>query len=121
MNSQKRMMPTDINLLPPGEICRIIESCGKAGVRVLKYGNLYLNLGPAPAKIVSDYPILPLTAPLPKPVDHARQNADTLAHDEEEIRAEQLRMLMIEDPMEYERQLKDGELDDEPGESNESE
>ena len=105
-------MPTVTEPLPPDTICSIIEACGKAGVRVFKYGNLYLNLGPAPEK-VGGYPILPITAPLPKPVDHARQNVDALQHDEDELRAEQLRMLMLENPVEYERQLRDGELTEE--------
>lgn len=100
--------------MPGSEICAIIESCGKAGLRVLKYGNLYLQFGPSsPSKHwesqgeVSDYPLV--TTP-----DHAKQNAETLQADEDTLRAEQLRMLMIENPMEYERQLRDGELTDEP-------
>jgi hypothetical protein len=70
---------------------------------------------------MEQYPLLPPGTPLPVGPDHARQNADTLKKDEVEVRAERLRMLMIEDPMEYERQLRDGELTDEPGESDESE
>jgi hypothetical protein len=97
--------------LPPASVCEIILACGKAGVRILKYGNLYLALGPAPEK-VEQYPLAIPGAPLIP--DHAKQNADTLLRDEDEIRAEQLRMLMIENPMEYERQLRDGELNDEP-------
>ena len=107
--------------MPPDLIQGIIDSCGKAGVRVLRYGGLYLAFGPAPAREVpQEYPILAVP-PLPKAPDHARQNVETLERDEEELRAEQLRMLMIENPVEYERQLRDGELNDEPGESNESE
>src|ERR1700744_5779822 len=105
--------------LPASEVCAIIEACGKAGVRVLKFGGLYLQLGPAPVKLSGIYPLLDPKAPLPQTgPDHARQNAETLQRDEEEIRAEQLRMLMIENPLEYERQLRDGELsDDESRES----
>jgi hypothetical protein len=126
MSSRKPTTPMDAenNLpLPLGEISSIIEACGKAGVRVLKYRGLYLALGPAPEKQeVICYPLLPPGSPLPaKGPDHARQNADTLQHDEEELRAEQLRMLMIENPMEYERQLRDGELTDEPAEQDDGE
>jgi hypothetical protein len=79
---------------------------------VFKCDNLYLTFGPAPEKIVTEYPMVVSGVP-----NHAQQNADTLALDEEELRAEQLRMLMIEDPVEYERQLRDGELSDERRES----
>lgn len=102
---------TDIDL-SSADVCGIIESCGKAGVRILKYGNLYLSLGPAPLKI-THYPL----SSDPRTPDHVRQNVETLQRDEEEVRAERLRMLMIEDPVEYERQLRDGELENEPGES----
>ena len=115
-------MPTGTKDLLAADVCAIIEACGKAGVRIFKQGNLYLALGEAP-KIEAVYPMLPVT-PLPQaPVgpDHARQNAETLANDEDELRAEQLRMLMIENPMEYERLLRDGELSDEPSESDDDE
>lgn len=94
-----------------GEVCAIIEACGKAGVRTLRLGDLYLSLGEKPEQPE----VLRGTSFQPMP-DHAKQNAAALDHDEEEVRAEQLRMLMIENPMEYERQLRDGELGDEPTE-----
>ena len=126
MNSQKPTICTACEKqipLPPADVCSIIEACGKAGVRILKYGNLYLNLGPPKPKEepLPNYPILPVTAPLPLGPDHVKQNETALEMDEQEVKAERLRMLMIEDPMEYERQLRDGELDDEPGESEQSE
>lgn len=90
-------------LLMPNDIATIIEACGKAGVRTLKYGDLYLAFGPAP-KIENK-----IEAAIP---DHDAINAETLEQDEQEIRDERLRMMLIEDPVEYERQLRDGELTD---------
>lgn len=113
-------MATPIELgLSAQDIAGIIKACGDAGVRTFKYGHLYFALGPAPQK---QYPLLPASIPRP-PVgpDHAKQNAETLERDEEEIKAERLRMLMIEDPVEFERQVRDGELTDEPEDADDGE
>lgn len=89
------------------DISAIIEVAAKSGVKVFRGAGLYLNFSSHQA--ISE---------LPTPaVDHRGQNLEALKQDEEDLRAEQLRMLMIEDPVEYERQLRDGELSDEPGES----
>lgn len=117
MNSSK---PTKMQAhnLPSAAVCAIIEACGKAGVRVFKYGELYFSMDATP----QTYPlIVPGDRIVPAAPDHARQNADTLERDEDEVRDEQLRMLMLENPMEYERQLRDGELEDEPSEPNDGE
>lgn len=96
------------------EIALIITTCGKSGVRNFQYGALKFELGfPAESdRGIAERSIL---------VDHVQQNQDTLRIDEERLREEQLRMLMIEDPVAYEQQLRDGELEDEPGESDQSE
>lgn len=100
----KPMVHEQGKLLMTNDIATIIEACGKAGVRTLKYGSLYLAFGPAPEKV----PVI-----LDQFPDHDAINAETLERDEQEIRDERLRMMMIEDPVEYERQLRDGELTDE--------
>lgn len=96
------------------EIALIITTCGKSGIRSFEYGALKFEMGP-----VFEADLLPLEKS--EPVDHVRQNQDTLRIDEEQLREEQLRMLMIENPVAYEQQLRDGELEDEPGESDQSE
>jgi len=83
---------------------------------VFKSGDLYIAFGPAPIR-QETYPLATVGEAVP---NHAAQNAEALERDEDEIKAERLRMLMIENPMEYERQLRDGELDD-ANESDESE
>lgn len=104
--------------LPGSEVCAIIEACGKADVRVLRYKGLYLARGPARPKPPAENPLPSPGYPVIPVPDHPRQNAEALARDEEEVKAERLRMLMIEDPIEYERQLRDGELEeDEPEQS----
>lgn len=90
----------------------------------MTFGNLHVEFGPAPVTSEPTYPLLPPHALYPADAlapDHAQQNAATLVEDELSVKAEQLRMLMIENPMEYENALRDGELtEDEPGESSES-
>lgn len=113
------MTPTEspkILTLPPALICAIIEACGKSRVRSFKYGDLQMEFGNAPEVVVSEYPMveLPRGVPTTPSPDHVRQNKEALERDEQEVRAEQLALMAIEDPMEYERQLKAGELLDEP-------
>ena len=50
--------------------------------------------------------------PAPQTPDHAQNNRDALKRAEEEIRQERLALLAIEDPVEYERQLRDEDLID---------
>ena len=95
--------------LPAESICLIIEASGKAGVRVLKWGDLYLSFGLPTSVMTPSYIPEP---PLVQEPNHKQQNLDTLRQDEDTLRAEQLRMMLLEDPMEYERQLRDNELDE---------
>lgn len=90
-------------------VCAIISACGQSGVRVLKFGGLYISF--IAPRVKREAPQVS-TEP-----DHTAQNVEALERDEGEVRAERIRMLMIENPMEYESLLRDGELDDEPGES----
>lgn len=95
------------------ELCAIIEACGKAGVRIFRAEGVALQLGPP-----KEIPLQPQMDPeVLGSAQHARQNTDALRRDESDLRADQLALLAIEDPVEYERQLRDEELGDEPGES----
>jgi hypothetical protein len=94
------------NPLSGQELCAIIEACGKAGVRIVKLPGIYLVLGPRPASPAS------LAVAREAGPDHRAQNNEALALDELAVKEERMRMLMIEDPLEYERLLKDGELDE---------
>ena len=78
-------------------------------MRVLKWGDLYLSFGLPTSVMTPSYIPEP---PLVQEPNHKQQNLDTLRQDEDTLRAEQLRMMLLEDPMEYERQLRDNELDE---------
>ena len=94
---------------PPGQVCEIIKACGEAGVQVFKFGSLYLRLGPIARKNATiPGPVYPMV----RVPNHTQQNLEALEIDEQAVKEERLRMMMIENPMEYERQVMAGELDE---------
>lgn len=98
-----------IVFLSAQDVCSIIESCAKTKIRTFKFHNLEMDFSPAPD---IESPKLHEVVPAP---DHERINADTLKQDTQVSREERLEMLLIEDPVEYERQIREGVLLDEPG------
>lgn len=111
------------NLLTAVEVCAILEACAKAQVRELKFGALYVNRGPqSPVESESVPAALgapaPVQLPTPIPVaamteaQHTQQSAAAIEQAELEAKEERLALLAIEDPVEYERQVMAGELEE---------
>jgi len=100
------------------EIALIIEASAKANVRVLELPGIRLEFGEAsPAKVA-------VTPPAPaeptRPTDaalsdeqHDKQNKEALEVEEARTKEHRLGMMLIEDPLEAERMIASGELDDE--------
>lgn len=87
------------------EICRILETCKTVGVKEFYLGELrfVFNSGEAlPDKVNPTTPV---------PIDHEKQSKEALELDEMQEREDRLRLLAIEDPVEYERQIVDEELE----------
>ena len=85
-----------------GDVCSILETCSKNNVRELTFGALSVSFGP---ERPTETP-----AEIPAPINHEKINRATLADEEVRLRAETLALLAIEDPIEYERQIMNGEL-----------
>jgi hypothetical protein len=103
------------------EVCSIIESCKDAGVSVLKFRGLYLRFGHADharrAETAPGPGIEETTTSSPTDSDEMEKAAveaheRTLLRDELKVRAQQIDELPITDPLEYERKLANGELED---------
>ena len=104
-------------------VLRIIEASAKSGVAILKFGDLELNFRPSqpgtlptPGEAPSQS-VLPLASPpekIPVLTDEAQAEAAQreLELSELDLRDQQLAELMITDPAEFERQMHQGELED---------
>ncbi|MBL7716588.1 MAG: hypothetical protein JNL01_14080 [Bdellovibrionales bacterium] len=109
------------------EICRILEVGAKVGVQELRFHGLHVRFG-RPAESLSPGPALarpsiPSSAPPEKAISeeqHNKQTQDALEADELRLKEDRLAQLFIENPLEAERMLMNGELGD-AEESDESE
>jgi hypothetical protein len=97
------------------EINLIISACAAAKVSVLEVPGLRIAFGegglakltPAHAKTSE-----PIKASVPEMTakQHARQTEDSIKLDEAHLKEERLALMAIEDPLEYERLIMNGEL-----------
>lgn len=112
-------------LLKAEEVCRIISTCAKSNVAVLKYGDLYVRFGPnsEPRKKKASKPdAIPenptATDPDPRTSDTAiSENAEeiereTHERDELNLREQQIQESAITNPLEFENMLASGDLED---------
>jgi hypothetical protein len=106
-------MKAEKSILTPAEVCAILKACGEAQVRVLKFANLYVQFD----KKVE--PARTAVAEAPAPTTEAeisetnqKIHEDALAQDEQAVRQDQLDQMWIENPLEAERILLAGELED---------
>lgn len=103
------------------DACRIIEVSAKAGVVELQFNGLHVKFGKTVEQLIAEgtppYPYMPQTS-APAPVtalteeQHETQTKEALELDELRTKEEQLARALIENPIEYERLLRDGELVD---------
>ena len=100
------------------EICRILEVGAKVGVQELRFHGLHVRFG-RPAEPIAPGPALDQTIPSSAPPEkaiseeqHTKQNQDALEVDELRLKEDRLAQLFIENPLEAERMLMNGELGD---------
>jgi hypothetical protein len=99
------------------EISSIIELCARANVRKLSYCGLHLEFGEPTDVIRSASPPVvsePTRATVPALTEeqHTKQTTESLANEEARTKEDRLSIMMIEDPVEYERLVNSGELID---------
>jgi hypothetical protein len=83
------------------DLCRIIDSCAKQGVKEFSVGGVELRFHDAP----------PAQQKVLTP-DHARNDKEALLHSELLEKEDRVAMMILEDPEEFERQLVAGELEE---------
>lgn len=99
--------------LDVSSVCRIIETCSKAGVTKLSFEGLTVELGgkeiPAPAEVIQDIPEA-----------RTQVEAEEIARSEVLVKEDQVANLILEDPARYEELMAQGELTDERAEETEN-
>ena len=90
-------------------ICRIIEVCGKSGVREFNLGKMKLLFG----NVVQAPTLEPIF--IPEAIERAVESQARESLEKEEIRSksDELEQMVIEDPARFEELLKSGDLGDE--------
>jgi len=89
------------------DICRIIEQCGKTGVSVLKYGPLEISFDVVRTSVESPYPEIENSAEKSREIHQT-----TILQQEIETKEDMLSRLQIEDPVELEKLIMSGDLND---------
>lgn len=91
--------------LPVDRVCRIIESCGKSGVKVFSHGDLRIEfMGGENSEPNYMLPLIP----------EAKGNSEEpFLEAEQESKQHQIDQMLIEDPEKYEEMQTRGELEDE--------
>lgn len=102
------MRPMD-NILTPADVCAILKACGDSQVRVLKFANLYVQFETKAQNATE-----PFTAGPDTEISETNKiiERESLAQDEQAVRQDQLDQMWIENPLEAERILLAGELQD---------
>lgn len=112
-------------LLTSADVCSILRACAETQVRELKFGGLHVTFGkqaeetgltpPSPLGNAASGVADPLTPPSVEAItaEQTKQNEQSLAQAEIDAKADRLALLAIEDPVEFERQMMNGELSDE--------
>ena len=115
-------------VLNADSICRILESCAKARVARFCISGLSVTFG-TPAR-PEGVPSLPKSTPLPQKIpenaisagiNHDTQTKDAIEAEEIRLKQERLEQMFIENPLEAERMLMSGELEENAEEFDESE
>lgn len=103
------------SVLSVADICRILKACGEASVTELKFGDLHVRRdsqspAAAPSASVEPAPAPPPTAEIVETQRKESERAQIQA--EVTLRQQQLSQMLIEDPLEAERLLSQGDLID---------
>ncbi len=103
------------------DVCDIIEASAKHKVTILKFGELQIEFGTKvepQATSVAQEVFSPLNNNPDKEISekaHEASTKATLVADELELRAEQIALMQIENPLLAQQLLLDGELEDDDG------
>ncbi len=105
-----------MNKLSSSEVCLILKECANAGVLELKFGTLSVSFGKSPKGQDILEPREHVVAPKPAAemveVNHKQQTKESLAQMECELREDQIAELLITDPLEAERLIAEGDLEE---------
>lgn len=105
------MKPTAKNTLTPDDIISIIKSCAENGVSKFKLDTLKIEFGKYKVSDTENF-----TEPLTQEA-HDKMNKKTLAEDESRTRDEQIKMMLIENPLLAEELISNGDLEDDGSDS----
>lgn len=98
------------------EVCRILRTCAAVGVTELKLGALSVTLGTPPRSGAGVSPrentesATPATE-IAEP-NHLLQSRESLTQREVDLREDQIAELLLTDPIEAERMISEGELEE---------
>lgn len=110
-------------VLSVDDVLRIIEGCSKGGVTVLKFCGLELNFGPSqpgtlpPLVAPSHWAPLAQASQPETAQEIAASAARELEQSEYDLKQQQMQELLITNPAEFERQMNQGDLEDDSDES----
>jgi hypothetical protein len=112
-----------INVLTKDEILEIIGSCATANISHFKYGGLELSFSgnekTNSSRTENLEPPKPTGAALL--VQHEQQDIEYLKEEEARLKEERISMMLIEDPLQAEKLILNGELDLEEGDYSDDE
>lgn len=95
--------------LKTADIASILEACRKNGVAKLKLGDLEVEFGPAVELIQTPVPMYPPGTEIPGAKIETPK--EILREEEAAYKADRLAMMFIEDPVEAERLIQNGEAE----------
>ena len=92
------------------DLRKILRLCITNGVKTFQHGDLRLEFHENMPQTISTGRVR-VSANMPKP-NHEQQAEESLRNDEINVKEDQLAMLLIENPEEFERQIAAGDLEE---------
>lgn len=94
------------------DVCAMIRACGESGVTELSFGPLTIRFAPKPS--VGESPSEPPKTEFHPPMYYrtTEEEQTQLLRDEVALKEERLAMALLEDPVEFEKLLAAGELEE---------
>lgn len=103
------MSSTAKNNLTSDDICKIIKACAENGVYKIKCSTLEVEFGqPKKNDPENNTELIPVLTQ----AEHDKMNKDALEEEEIKTRDEQVRMMLIEDPLRAEEMIANGDFDE---------
>lgn len=99
--------------VPVSELCALIKACGESGVTELSFGTLRVQFTPVTMREQSQPVDYQTEGALPiNPVVSESDEKEAIADSELRLREEQLAKMLLEDPVQFEKLLAAGELEE---------